>query len=117
MVRRQFRALFHLRVLTPLAWAGLVLAVALGLTAYLVQTTQHKIHAEEWARFQREVDRVEADIQAQFESLLPALRGRGRHIIADQESVVCRHRVVIAQHVAFIADDRIGIADRGRTSA
>ena len=71
----------------PLAWAALVLVAGLGFTAYLVQSTQQKIHTEEWARFQREVGRVEADIQAQFESLLPALRGvRGMAVITTSVS-------------------------------
>ena len=67
----------------PLAWAALVLACGLALTTYLVQGNQQKIHADEWARFQREVDRVEADIQSQFENLLPALRGLRGMVVAN----------------------------------
>ena len=55
----------------PLAWAALVLVAGLGFTAYLVQSTQQKIHTEEWARFQREVGRVEADFKPNLKAYCP----------------------------------------------
>ena len=76
-----FRRLKYKKV--PLVWAGFVLALGLGLTTYRVQEVQQQTYASAWLRFQLLVDRVEADIQSEFEKLLGPMRSVRSMVVAS----------------------------------
>lgn len=70
--------------LKSVVWTAVVLLSGLGLSAYRVQVVQQQTYASAWLGFQQEMDRVEADIQTQFESLLPVLRGIRGLVVASE---------------------------------
>jgi len=66
----------------PLLWAGLVLLLGFGLTTYRVQGVQQQLYTDAWLRFQQQGDRIEADLQSQFDKLLGPMRSIRGFVVA-----------------------------------
>jgi len=68
----------------PFAWAVALLVAGLGLTAYRVHALRQQIYSDAQLNFAHHADRIEADIQSQFNRLLSPLRGiRGLVVASD----------------------------------
>jgi two-component system, sensor histidine kinase and response regulator len=59
----------------PLVWGTVVWVLGMVLTAYWTQVSGQKIYTDAWLRFQQQIDRIQLDIESQFDRDLLALQG------------------------------------------
>ena len=70
----------------PLLWALALLLLGLALTTWGVREVRHAIHIDVQQQFNRQLERLEKDIQTQFARPLFALQG-GRGLYAASQQV------------------------------